>query len=452
MNRSLFSLMHILQARRLSLALGLGYALVAAIFLKEYLLWDLPWLLSLALVPLVALPAQSLARDWPLFLGAAALADLAAYTQIATLYFFAMLLTGWWALQTLGGRNGLYPLLLLLIASPLFSYLADVWSFPLRLQLSQAAAHLLQFIYPKVEAAGNLILVEGKEFSVDPACAGLSMLSFSLLLAVFLMARLAQQNSLPGWAHGVLLLLMLGLNLACNLIRILLLVIFQIGPDQVMHEVVGLLCLLIYAVVPFYFGSRFMARFFQNSLKPEKATSPALPPRQWKLHVFLLLLLTGAGLRIMWKEVIPQPAAPLQVAGFQTQVLPDNVHKFTNAQALIYMKPVRGFYSTEHHPLICWEGSGYQFRKVRQVQVANRQVFMGTLVRGKDRLQTAWWMDNGQHQTIAQSDWRWRMFKGEPAFHLVNITTVSEPELRRQIVALFSGYSSATVPARTASW
>ncbi|AKQ45912.1 hypothetical protein TH63_10070 [Rufibacter radiotolerans] len=452
MNRTLPPLKAILQARRLPLVLGLGYALVAFIFLREYLLWDLPWLLGLALVPLVALPAQPPVRSWPLFLGAAALAGLAAYTQITTLYFFAVLLAGWWALHTLGGRNGLYPLLLLLIASPLFSYLADVWSFPLRLQLSQAAAQLLQFIYPQVEAAGNLILVEGKEFSVDPACAGLSMLSFSLLLAVFLMARLARQNSWPWWAQGGLLLLMLGLNLTCNLIRILLLVVFQIGPDHVMHEVVGLLCLVAYAVIPFYFGSGFMARFLQNSPKLEK---PAVHPhqsRKWGLHVFLLLLLTVAGLRIMFKEVVPQPAAPLHVAGFKAEVLPDNVHKFTNGQALIYMKPVRGFYSTEHHPLICWEGSGYQFRKVRQGQVANRQVFMGMLVRGKDRLHTAWWMDNGQYQTIAQSDWRWRMFKGEPAFHLVNITAGSEQELQRQIQALLASYTSATVPAKTASW
>jgi exosortase N len=109
--------------------------------------------------------------------------------------------------------------------------------------------------------------------------------------------------------------------------------------------------------------------------------------------------------------------------------MPNGVTKYSTPETLVYLKPVQAFYSTEHHPLICWEGSGYKFQKVQERQVGNRTIYTGELEKGNEKLYTAWWMDNGEHQTIAQLDWRWRMLKGEDTFRLVNVTVARQEEL-----------------------
>ena len=44
------------------------------------------------------------------------------------------------------------------------------------------------------------------------------------------------------------------------------------------------------------------------------------------------------------------------------------------------------------------------------------------------------------------------MAKGEPAFHLVNVTAATDRELREQIWRLLVSYTSVTPLAKTASW
>ncbi|WP_181308144.1 exosortase N [Rufibacter sp. XAAS-G3-1] len=424
----------------LAVVLGLGYALVAIFFLRQYLLWNPQWLLGLALLPFLALPAAPKKMSWVLLMGAALLLLLAGFFQITTVYFLGFLLVLWFFLQTILHRGGGYALLMLLVASPIFSYLADVGSFPLRLQLTEAAATLLRFSGTSAEAAGNILLLNGEEFSVDPACAGLHMLSFSFMMAIFLLAHQhkTQQKPWPFWLLAFLLLGMLGLNLLANLLRILVLVLLRIGPDAFMHDAVGLLCLVLYAIVPFFFLVKYASRKIQLSTPAFYKTKKAPFSRGILLvHAGLLLCLAGVGYQVQsHKKVPPSSAAPLQVPGFEKTIVLDGVHKFTNGDALIYMKPVRGFYSFEHHPLICWEGSGYLFRHVTQQEIAGKQIYTGTLEKGNDRLHTAWWMDNGQHQTIEQSDWRWRMATGEPAFHLVNVTAATKAALLSQATQL----------------
>ncbi|MGV3540595.1 MAG: exosortase N [Rufibacter sp.] len=406
------------------------------------------WYLGVALLPLVTLPSSS--RNTSPFLAGLALLflTLAGLYNITTMYFLGFLVAGWCALQGLAGVGGIYPVLLLGIVSPIFSYLTNIWSFPLRLQLTKMAVYLLGFLHPNVSVAGNLIVLNRQEFSVDPACAGLSMLSFSMMLAVFLLAHRHRVSKKP-WplpTLALLLFLMLILNVTSNLLRILLLVLFKVGPQNWMHDLLGLLCLLVYALIPFYF----LLRSWGKKL-PVAPSAPALPTanafqfqKALRLNVLLLVCLVLAGFRIGGEKKL-QAAHTIQAQGFRQEKLQDGILKLTNSQGLIYLKPVQGFYSAEHHPMVCWQGSGYQFQHVRETTVAGKQIFTGILQKQKDHLFTAWWMDNGHHQTIAQSDWRWRMFKGEPPFQLVNVTASSEAALQHLVTELLKNQKGAVV-------
>jgi exosortase N len=417
--------------------LGL-YLILAGLYLGDYLLWDSQWLLALSLVPLVAQGQSGRSLSPGLLLGATILALLAAGLQNSTFYFFACLLAMGCGAQLLLGRISCYPLLLLAAASPLAQYIANILSFPLRMQLTAWSVQLLQAIGTEAEAAGNIILVRGEEFAVDPACAGLSMLSLSLILAVFVLAHLQRtgQKVWPLWLVGVLLGLMLGLNLLSNLLRILLLVWFKVLPGNPMHDILGLLCLLVYALLPFYLLARLLHRRFGSLPDAAPIKSSVSLRGALLLNYLLLLLLAGSGLKLLSEKPTLARQESLQLAGFESQAMANGVTKYSNEAALVYLKPVKAFYSTEHHPLVCWEGSGYKFRHVQQRQLGSYQVYLGELQKGSETLYTVWWMDNGRHRTINQWDWRWRMLKGEEKFNLVNVTVAHKEELVQAVQAV----------------
>ena len=101
---------------------------------------------------------------------------------------------------------------------------------------------------------------------------------------------------------------------------------------------------------------------------------------------------------------------------------------------LVYVKSIPGWYSTEHTPLICWRGSGYEFGKVWEQKASGTACYAGVLEKkGEPSLYTAWWFDNGQEQTIAQARWRWLDAGGAPGFSLVNVTARDRQTLENQI-------------------
>jgi exosortase N len=428
------------------------YLLVGGFFLQEYLLWDSQWLLAMVLIPFVVQVQPQKSLSSTLLVATIVLAVLAATLQNSTLYFFTFVVALWCGAQLIVGRISFFPVLLLAVASPIFKYIANILSFPLRMQLTTRAVAILNTMEKQAEAAGNIILVDGKEFSVDPACAGLSMLSLALILAIFILAHLqrTKQKVFPIWFIGLMLGFMLLLNLVSNLLRILLLVWFKILPGDPLHDLLGLLCLLIYALVPFYFIANWLQQYLAKRSQNAEPKSSISLRGSLLLNYILLLMLAGIGWKIKnEKPVMSFEQTMPQLNGFQAVTLENGVTKYSNEDVLVYLKPVQAFYSTEHHPLICWEGSGYKFRHVQQRQIGNYKVYVGELQKGKDTLYTAWWMDNGQHQTIDQWDWRARMLKGEARFRLVNVTVAQKHNLPEAIVTIIANQNNYNQPNTT---
>ena len=103
---------------------------------------------------------------------------------------------------------------------------------------------------------------------------------------------------------------------------------------------------------------------------------------------------------------------------------------------MVYVKPIPGFYYTDHTPSICWEGSGYTFTTLRVSAFAGIPVFEGILEKGRETLYTAWWYDNGARQTINPFDWRWDCFRGGAPYAVVNVTSATRPQLEMEIVRI----------------
>lgn len=344
------------------------------------------------------------------------------------------LLEQWW------GKLSLLLSLHLLLLSPFFQYLSRLVSFPIRLALSEAAAGILGLAGFDIRVSGNLIQLNGTDFLVDSACAGLYMLRYSFLFALLMLAYFQRKGkfwSLPELAG--LLLLLLPLNILGNLVRIVVLIVFGIMPEHWFHEVLGLIIFFIYCLLPFYLISKYLAgkgknegsAFHRGGIK----TSPSIAS-----YPGLLILLISFSF-VCWKNGTKSAqqidAAKLPVTAYQAEMV-NEVYKLSNERALIYIKPPVEAYNADHNPLICWQGSGYEFQHIHTASIGQLKVSMAELKKEGNTLYTMWWYDSGRRQTGSQWDWRWQSLIGQEAFYLVNITSESPAILQAEARAFLN--------------
>ena len=191
------------------------------------------------------------------------LGGLLLFRRSASLYYAFWCFCVLYILESQWGRLNQLPLFLMAVVSAFVNHIAYVWSFPIRLWLSGVVAKSLTFIGMDAQADGNIILLNGNDFNVEPGCVGLNMLVTGLVLGLFILAHFERQyqrtfNFLQVTAA---MFLVLFLSVFSNYIRLLTLVIFYILPENPLHELVGILCLVVYVLLPFY---GIVARCFQS--------------------------------------------------------------------------------------------------------------------------------------------------------------------------------------------
>jgi exosortase N len=356
---------------------------------------------------------------------------LAYLHHIRIFYFFALAFFVLFIAELWIGKVNTLVLFLLAFMSPVFQQAAIILGFPIRLQISKLAGQLLTWAGMPLHVEGNMMMLNGSSFSVDEACMGLSMLAISMLMGVMAIAHQyhKKKTQLSLLNVSLFFLVVFLLNLLCNLLRILVLVLFNIPPENPMHEFVGILCFVIYIMIPIYFLSQWMLSRSGKPIVVEQGTIQLTYfGKSCMMILSIIILLTGIHLNESRKQVSTfHASASLQ--GFQSTNLNDGIIKLTNDQVLIYVKPIPEFFTSEHTPLLCWQGSGYYFESIRTTIAHGQEIYTGHLVNQKSVLYTAWWYSNGNIQTINQLDWRFRMIKGEDGFSLINVTSDNEADL-----------------------
>jgi exosortase/archaeosortase family protein len=451
------------------------YAGLLFFFKNEYLFQRVNFLIGLAFVPLV-FRKISAEKKWrygwlALLCGSVLFLERGhmAYYFCAGFGMLFLLESGW-------GRLNNLPAFLLVVMSPVFQYIAEVWSFPIRLKMSELAAIFLSKMGLKAEAAGNVILLDGAEFSVDPACMGLNMLTTSLLLALLILAwfERQQRRTFSFVETGGWLLLTLLLSLFANFNRLLALVLFQVLPTDPMHDVWGLLGMAVYVVLPLFLlvkwrtsSSKLPPVVFEDTLRIAKLggnlklppnLAAVLCPKPGEMRyknlrtpatsvganlfrgAILIILIFGGHAPEHEPTFNEGNLTAIYLPGFQNSLTPDGVLKLENDSVLIYLKPPSGFLRASHDPLICWRGSGYEFRQVQRQTVAGLEVYTAILQNENDRLYMAWWYDNGTRQTIEEWEWRWAGLLGEEqGYRLVNVTCADKHMLEENIKVICRG-------------
>lgn len=376
------------------------------------------------------------------YLGILAIFLMLAYRyDIKIFYFFALALYILLILEAFAGRINSIILFLIAVASPVFTQISVILSFPIRLTLSNWACVLLSMVGLDIRAEGNMILLSGYSFTVDEACMGLSMMAISLLMGVFIITyQYRRTGHHLSFSYLISFFTVLFcLNIMANLFRIMLLVLFRIPQEHAMHEMVGLLCLLFYTVVPLYFLSQWIIR--RKGIKSDEQKLPVTAlSNRW------LVMLLMIGVMMAFTGFFIEPVRTEAEAKHAHVRMPNMAHteidggitKLTNDDLLIYVKPIPEFFTGEHTPLICWKGSGFSFKQVKKDRIAGREIFTGLLVKGNSQLYTSWWYTDGYMATIDQFVWRSEMLTHGKSFCLVNITASNELVLKQNLESIFS--------------
>lgn len=438
-----------------------AYAVLIGVTLRDYLIFDATFVVGLAVLPFCFTQLPS---------GAGRKSDfsmryifwllptliLAFLTHSFTLFYLSAVGAVLLIWESRIGKLSVLPTILFIIISPIFRYVTDVFTFDFRLKLTELAAKILQKIdlFPKesgfrtssISPIGNLIkLKDGSEWQIDEACMGLNMLGISLILTIFFIAYFAKMKNKQPILRGVILLIAttIFLNIICNLLRIIALVHFKILPHTIGHDTVGLLALVIYVVVPIFFLIKKATQYdwFFSYKNVHEVTFPKVE-NFWKGYTFhtiiLLILATKSIILIIEKPDATTDEAPkITLSGFQKTILPNSICQFSNDSFLIYIKPLRSFYTTEHSPMVCWRGSGFEFKQIEKKRIGASDIYTGILAKGDSLIHTAWWFENERgERTIEQKTWRWAAFTEGSHFRLVNVNAADSLALQ-QVVRKF---------------
>lgn len=434
------------QSKRLIPAI-LGAGLIAGIYvlivqyaLKDYIAWRSPgFLLGLISIPVVLSRNPLQKKSLRFYYAALACCVFAWILPAKTLLYASVVMAVCFLTDNILGKINMLPVLAMALMAPVCDYITNIFTFPIRLQLTSWAGTLLQLCGVVANVEGNTIFFQGNEFTVDAACMGLNMMITSMLCGIMILGFYQKKMGVDLSFFKVMVLMgcIALLNIIANLFRMILLVMFVILPEDPMHGLTGIICLAIYVILPLIWLCPSLVKRF-GKVKTETAPRETVPGLQVIMAHVCLAACVGL---VAWKTMLPGinqviSANPPAVPGFKVTAMDNNVIKVENDTALIYVKVIPGFYYSDHHPTICWRGSGFEFKHIKEEIIAGKAISTSILQKGKEQLYTAWWYDNGTKQTGSQLDWRWDAMIHRKQYAIVNVSTQNRQTLEREVTRL----------------
>ena len=408
-----------------------AYLLMSFYIHSDYLTGNLNVYLGILIAPYVFIVRDKGKYSLRFLIVAILLGILTILFPMRSLYFLCIAFAILFLVETCIGKLNSAAIIFIILLSPVFEFLNSFFGVPARLMLSEIVGRMLETVGYHIKVMGNVILLNGIEYSVDAACIGLNMLITSYVLGLFIISYYERLKAIKLTFFSLIIALVtIGLlNLISNLVRITTLVIFNIGPENVWHELIGLLCFVIYVIVPFVVIAAFLYKKFSRPVGKASDTSILKLSRLSYLNVPLAFAIIIVGFNLKKHPVQTPVNFIYTVPGYTKKVLESGVVKFEKKNALVYVKPIMAFYRTEHSPMVCWTNTGYKFNRIEKKTINNTKLYIGEMSKQGSIVYASWWFDNGKYRTIDQLDWRWRALKGENNFYLVNVNSTDKRKL-----------------------
>ncbi|MGQ1784162.1 exosortase N [Saccharicrinis sp. GN24d3] len=382
-------------------------------------------LLFFMALPFTLTKTGGISKFTPLFLLSTVLLVVFYMTHVYSILFFGVCCALLSSLVVTNYRPTLLSLLLSIICTPAVKYFLSIYSFPLRLKVSQLAGNMLMPITNNLTVQGNCIFLNDIEFTVAPECLGLNMIASALVFAIFTLSFFAgKYNKRPRMSLVIgALLLALTLVLIANLTRIILTVLLQAMPETLIHETIGLLIFVVNCCIPLLFIGIYGKVFY----KRQKIVRVKFGQQHYLSLAIAPLLIIGSYDIHENSFKTAFDSSSVFISGFERSESTDGVIKLENDSALVYIKPPAFMLGSDHNPFICWRASGFNIKKEAELQIGVHYVYSFELHKPNEQpLYSCWWYSNGGSHTISQWQWRLANIKGEDAYSVINVTSADK--------------------------
>jgi exosortase N len=345
-------------------------------------------------------------------------------------------------IETFYGKLNFLAYSVVILLAPLTLYMFNIAGFYVRIMLTDIAANILKITGHNCISQGNLILLDNHPYTVEAECMGLNMVRTGLLFCLFFISLHEKKYKRDMSRMGVLVCMTLAMLtiLVANLLRIIMVVKFRILPESPMHEIAGLICLTAGIIFPLNFITGRLFRILSRSgnIATERK-SDHLPFAAYALICAGICgIFTFSYLKPFEREGVPASVIEEVFAGYRKSQEKFAVLRFQSDAAIVYVKAPVQFYRTDHHPLICWQASGFDIKKEATVRKGKFTVGYAEMVKGNEILYSYWWYDNGVNKSMSEFNWRFDNMTGGKKYSLVNIASKHKFLLEDEVIKLLN--------------
>lgn len=306
---------------------------------------------------------------------------------------------------------------------PLTKSFFTLFGFHIRMFITKWAGVILSFFDDSVTYFGSRIWIEGAEFTVDAGCMGLRLVITGFLLTLLIVQQVFKRKGItPKTYHlGMFLSASFVLVIVANFARILMVIAFRSAPETWSHELIGLSSFLKFHVIPMYL-------LVSRTIKPSSKQND-LPTRTanrgmvdlWMASLLVCLMLSKSVYAPGKARFATHNIPSVEIPGFELEAEMDGVKRYTNGDAILLIKPMFPLSFSNHHPMLCWRGDGYDVQGEAMDMIGEKACYRANLVRGSEKLETAWWYSTGNgNETTGEWEWRWKALTKGDQFYLVN--------------------------------
>lgn len=238
--------------------------------------------------------------------------------------------------------------------------------------------------------------IKNAKITIDTACMGLSMFKTGLLFGAFLLTLEEQKKQKYYNIKQIFLFcfLVILLNIVSNYFRIITLVLFNCTQENTLHYTIGILCFMVYQIVPMLLIIRFFI--------PKKETIA-----NSKIKSLRLLPLAIGGLILFATSLeIKQELDYKLLDGLNSSYtinkgiwVNKEVFKIVTPQKLTYIKTIA------HNPLICWTGNGYKVIESKVITKNKEKIHFVRMEKNNVQYVSYWWyeMENQKYTSLPQA-------------------------------------------------
>lgn len=300
-----------------------------------------------------------------------------------SLHFLSLLLLICLAYYYFTKRFSFIALICILLFSTIFNKFFEHLTSEIKQALCESVYAVLKNFIAIDKIEGVNFYISGAKISIDTACMGLSMFKTGLLVGAILLTleERKQKRYFSVFQIIAFCVIIVSLNIISNYFRIITLILLNCTEENVLHHAIGLICFLLYQVLPMLF----LIRYF----KPKKEEVVVNETTHNFLPLFISSLIIFITSFEMKKEVNYDLLSDLdpKYKIEKGEWVDGEVFKIQSQNKLVYIK------TPSHKPLICWTGNGYKITESREILVENEKIWFNKMERNGAQYISFWWYE-----------------------------------------------------------